>query len=218
VTDKQKEMDRIVDLVWKKKAVTDMEVFEAFWDMNDEMMRDYVQNRWFTGRKVGQNHITRKLGHFWTQIAGACERMRNELRSDPTYPKVWQVVNYKMMPFQLGYVQATTRSEALSKFDYLFPVFESEGRRIVEPDVLMPAAQVSEAVLRKNAEAAQLVSARVSECVNLTAKYTLLGEQARLRLDAMAILLSMQALHDEVEEEIPHEEAVAQDDHESAED
>ena len=216
MTDKTKEMDRIADLIWKKKAVTDMEVFEAFWDMNDQTIRDYAQNRWFMNRKVGQNHITRKLGHFWPRVIDTCDRLRSVLFSDPTHPKMWVIVNYKSEPRQLGYVEAMTRSEALSKFDYLFPVFESEGKRAVESCAVMPASRVAEEVLRNNADAAKQVSDKVGMCADTVARYTLLGEQTHLRLDAMSILLSMQAPQDE--EEIPSAVDISQDDHESPED
>lgn len=216
MTDKTKEMDRIADLIWKKKEVTDMEVFEAFWDMNEQTMRDYAQNRWFMNRKVGQNHITRKLSHFWPRVTETCEKLCSVLFSDPTHPKMWVVVNYKLVPHQLGYVEATTRSEALSKFDYLFPMFESAGKRVVESCAVMPASRVAGEVLGNNADAAKRVSDAVGMYAETVAKYTLLGEQTRLRLDAMSILFSMQAPQDE--EEIPSAVDISQDDHECPED
>ena len=133
--------DAIIDRIWNREEVTDNELWDKFWSLAEAEARDYAKQRWFPGRKVNQNHITRKVKRFWPVIDGAVARMRHSLERDPSHPKVYRAFNYDYSTGTLGYVMAGTRSEAERLFDLFLPACAAETghSRFIDLTFVAPA-------------------------------------------------------------------------------
>jgi len=134
--------DSVIDRIWKREEVTDDELWDAFWSLTEAEAREYSQQRWFSDRHVTQNHITRKVKRFWPVIDGAVTRVKRQLESDPTHPKVWRAHNYDYEAGgTLGHVMAGTRDEAVRLFQLFMPTSEAEvgHTRFVEVAFVAPA-------------------------------------------------------------------------------
>ena len=134
--------DAIIDRIWKREEVTDNELWDKFWSLTEQEAREYAKQRWFPGRQVNQNHITRKVKRFWPVIDGAVTRMRRDLERDPTHPKVWRAYNYEYdVGGTLGHIMAGTRDEAVRLFQLFLPTSEAEAghTRFIEMEFVAPA-------------------------------------------------------------------------------
>jgi hypothetical protein len=189
---KRLQMDSVVDRILRKKEVPDEEVFEAFWEVQEAAdVRHYVRHRWFNGREVTENHITRKVNRFWPKVEEVLMRVRSRAGADKAVLKVFKVDNYKLYPSTMGYIAACSKEEALSKFNMVLPVFEREGSRYAEIHRILPQDEVEAEVLSRNAEATASVSERLSSCLANIASQQAKAEEYRLRMDAIGIFAAM---------------------------
>ena len=119
--------DTIIDRIWKRQEVADELLWDKFWSLTELDAKEYAKERWFADRHVNQNHITRKVNRFWPVINDAVTRVRRQLESDPTHPKVWRAYNYDYdVGGTLGHVMAGTRDEAVRLFQLFMPTSEAE--------------------------------------------------------------------------------------------
>jgi hypothetical protein len=156
-----KAREDIIDRLIKKEEVTDTELFLSFWELSEPEAREYCQERWFAGRRVTQNHITRKLRKWFPQVEAAKDRQRREIKQDPSHPKAYRCQNWAATyGYTLGWVSAGSEAEAKRLFELFLPVTENEfdkgaqvaGVRYIDLPEIVPSSEVEGRVVAGNAE------------------------------------------------------------------
>jgi len=211
--------DGLIDKLWKREQVSDDLLWDAFWEMTEADARTYCQDRWFNGRRVNQNHITRKLKRWYPQVQEACERKKVAIRSDPTHPKAYRCQNWSAShSYTLCWVSATSREEAARLFDLFLPVVQDEmdnngnpgGRHIDLPEIL-PAQSVEARVMSGNAEVlAALNLAAQDRRKDIARRVKQLETQMSLiegRMDAISMFISTTTSNPVAQPESADEEA-----------
>lgn len=189
--------DSVIDRIWRREEVTDNELWDKFWSLTEPEARAYAQDRWFRGRTVNQNHITRKVKRFWPVIDGAVTRVRNSLQLDPTFPKVWRAYNYDYeVGGSLGFLMAGTRDEATRLFQLFLPTSEAEAghSRFVDLAFVAPVEDARAHCAMHNAVIAGNMTERIREQretkAQVIAKHDAKIAKIEARQDAFMILMA----------------------------
>ena len=144
--------DKVIDRLWKGEEILPSVLWTAFWSLTEEEAREYVKARWYPGRTVRENHVTRKLKRFWPAISGGVAIHRAQLDRDASWPKVYRVFNYSTYNSNLCYLAAGSKEEALRTAEILLPVSEGEDRgRYVDRESVCPQDEVQVRVAAGNA-------------------------------------------------------------------
>lgn len=118
--------DKIIDKLWKSQVFSDKFLWETFHSLDEITVRNYVKNRWFAGRDVRGNHITRKLNKFWPAIRDGVALHRAVLIQDTSYQKLYKIYNSYN---NLCYVVAGSVEDAKHMSEILLPLSAGEADR-----------------------------------------------------------------------------------------
>jgi len=121
--------DKIIDRLWKGEAFSDKTLWEMFYTLTEDQARNYSKERWFKGRDVRGNHITRKLKKFWPAICSGVSEHRNKLLSDTSVQKLYKLYNSSLSLSILCYVAAGSAEDAERLAEILLPVSEGEAEK-----------------------------------------------------------------------------------------
>lgn len=157
--------ESIVNALMDKRDVSDQVIWEALWDTEEDAARQYVRERWYSGRTITQNFITRKLKRFWPKVAEAKVRHREVIRNDVTQLKVYYCSSSRVLgSTTLGYVAAGSEAEAKRLFETFLPPSsaEDEVRRTVYLEAVVPQSYIPSYLASRNADSMGGLMTRIS--------------------------------------------------------
>jgi hypothetical protein len=210
--------DKVIDRLWKGEEILPSVLWTAFWSLTEEEAREYVRARWYPGRTVRENHITRKLNRFWPAISAGVAIYRGQLEADTSWPKVYRVYNYSTYNSDLCYLAAGSKEEALRTAEILLPVSEGEERgRYVDRESVCPQDEVQVRVAAGNATILRGLTQTIADKERYRDD-TMRRQNETIRLvqsrvDALDILLTSIA----PSEEEPIEDSIAENPNENSE-